>query len=213
MLFLIAPLNGQRFKRTICEVSVPTLYRWLSEAASENAERTHYKLTERDKLAFFESCGVAAVAFRLMVKRGEGAPPSLATYRRALDRELDTGTQQAARTGAAGRQQLRIALRDRVYGRNARWEADHTQLEVEVILPGRNAHTVRPWLTWIIDAGTRYIGGWAISPQPTRGEVLATIRTAVELNPIRGPFHGIPDMLVWDNGLEFTANAVTLRVA
>lgn len=191
-----------------CGVDRATIYRWLIAGRVVERERRTYSLTEDDKLAFFRARGDVANAHKLLKREvGEGTP-SMSTYRRAIDREFDEGTKAAAKYGAAGRAQRRIALRDRIYRRNERWELDHSQLEVEVI--GISIKTpARPWITWLIDAGTRYVGGWAISLNPTRGEVLCVIRQGVEDRPERGPFHGVPDVIVWDNGLEFTANAVS----
>lgn len=76
-----------------------------------------------------------------------------------------------------------------------------------MIAPGHTQPTI-PWVTWVVDVASRYIAGWAISLRPTRGEVLSVIRLGVESKPERGPLHGVPQVLVWDNGLEFTASAV-----
>lgn len=184
-----------------------TVYRWIKYGVPQPTS-TAYRLTERDKVAYFAACGYAAVAFRAMVAAGEGAPPSLSTYERALRRELDRATREAARHGASARKQFRVALRDRNYHRNERWEGDHTQLEIEIMVP-RRKEPARPWLTWFVDAGTRYVVGWAVSLRPTSGEVLAVLRVGVEQDPERGPVYGAPKMLVWDNGNEFLANAVT----
>ena len=135
--------------------------------------------------------------------------PSLSTFRRGIYAELDKATLEAAKGGIVARDKTRMVLIDREYARNERWEGDHTQLEVHVMAPHLTA-PVRPWLTWLIDAGTRYVVAWALSTErPTRGTVLAAIRMGVSENQAQGPTHGRPDMLVWDNGLEFTANAVT----
>lgn len=197
-----------RLAAEVFEVSTSTMYRWISRDDMARARRPHYELTHRDKLAYFMACGCAALAYQDMLQAGEGAPPSLSTYQRALNRDFDSGTRDAASVGARGRKQLRIALKDREYRRNERWEGDHTQLDIEVMVP-RRKKPMRPWLTWVEDAATRYVGGWAISLRPTRGEVLSVLRVAVEHSPQRGPLEGVPKVLVWDNGLEFTARAVT----
>lgn len=190
-----------------CGVSTSTVYRWLSNGPTPIA-RPKYELTERDQAEFFMACGNAALAYSEMRRKGGEAPPSYQTYVRAIRREFDAATIAAARHGARERAQYRIALRDRTYQRNERWEADHTQLEIEILPPGAKKPRL-PWITWIIDCGTRYVAGWALSLRPTRGEVLAAIRVAVEHSPERGPVHGRPKMIVWDNGLEFTASAVS----
>lgn len=190
-----------------CGVHRSTVYRWIENGVPQPRSNA-YKLTERDKVAYFMACGSAALAFREMVKKGDGAPPSLSTYERALRREFDRATRAAAKHGARARKQLRVAHRDRNYHRNERWDGDHTQLDIEVVVPGRK-EPARPWLTWFIDAGSRYIVGWAVSLRPTSGEVLAVLRAGIEKRPELGPVYGAPKILVWDNGYEFLANAVT----
>lgn len=190
-----------------CGVSQSTMYRWITAGSALPQARPNYKLTETELDAFYLTAGDSANA-HVMLTRTEGVkPPSLSTYRRAINRELSEAEIAGARHGARAVAQNQIALRGKSYRRNERWEADHKQLEVEVIPPGHTQPS-RPWVTWAIDAGSRFITGWSISLQPTHGEVLAMIRLGVESKPERGPLHGVPETLVWDNGHEFTANAV-----
>ncbi|MBJ7353772.1 MAG: Mu transposase C-terminal domain-containing protein [Thermoleophilaceae bacterium] len=85
-------------------------------------------------------------------------------------------------------------------------------MDLHVIAPGFS-NPVRPWITWLIDVGTRAVVGWSISAgDPHRGAVLAAIRSGVERDGEK-PFYGVPGELVWDNGNEFTANAVTEAAA
>jgi putative transposase len=92
--------------------------------------------------------------------------------------------------------------------RNQVWEADHAQLDVEV-LPLRGSRRVGPWLTVIEDGFSRLVMGWALSLQPTRAEVLAALREAIVVNVERGPWGGVPQLVRFDGGLEFLAAAVT----
>ncbi|MGB1583905.1 MAG: Mu transposase C-terminal domain-containing protein [Solirubrobacterales bacterium] len=190
-----------------CGVSQSTMYKWLIAGKSPSRKRPNYQLNENDIDAFYLASGDAANAF-VMLNRSPGpTPPSLSTYRRAIRRELSEAEIAGARHGARAVRQKQIALHGKTYRRNERWEADHKRLEIEVIPPGHTQPSI-PWVTWLIDVGTRYIGGWAISLRPTRGEVLSIIRQGVESRPEKGPLHGVPDTIVWDNGLEFTAKAV-----
>lgn len=191
----------------ICGVSESQLYRWLQKGSATRAKHDHYELTDADLFAYFTCRGDVANAFRMLQSDGN-APPSLTTFRRAINRDLDSGTRAAAKHGAAARAQHRVALRSKQFVRNERWEGDHVTLDIEVIGP-RSNKPQRPYLTWLIDCGTRHLLGWAVSLRPTRGEVLAAIRASVQSDPNRGPAHGVPLVMVWDNGLEFTASAVT----
>lgn len=191
----------------ICGVSESQLYKWLQKGTPRRKQLNRYELSSDDRFAYFTCCGDVANAFRMLQREGS-APPSLTTFRRAINRELDSGTRAAAKQGASARAQHRVALRSKEYARNERWEGDHVSLDIEVIAP-RTSTPQRPHLTWLIDCGTRHILGWAISLRPTRGEVLAAIRASVMKTPLRGPAHGVPLTMVWDNGLEFTASAVS----
>lgn len=203
----LKPGEVQRAAR-VCGVSQATIYRWLAKETPAQRSRERYAATEDDKVAVFTATGNLKLAYA--IRKSETTKlPSFSTFRRAILESLDTATLAAARHGIPGRDATRMVLFDRTYRRNERWEGDHTQLEIMITADHRET-PVRPWLTWIIDAGTRYVVGWALSTErPTRGTVLATIRQGVSHNSARSPVHGRPELLVWDNGLEFTANAVT----
>lgn len=204
-----APLPGDVMRAAqVCGVSRATIYRWLRKESASRISRPSYSPSEEDKVAVFTACGNLKLAYEIR-RIAQADVPSFSTFRRGILEALDAATLAAAKHGVPGRDAVRMTLMDRSYRRNERWEGDHTQLEV-VIVADHREQPVRPWLTWIIDAGSRYVVAWAISTErPTRGTVLATIRVGVLHEPNRGPVHGRPEMLVWDNGLEFTANAVT----
>jgi putative transposase len=88
------------------------------------------------------------------------------------------------------------------------WEADHDELDVRV-LPLRGRLLVRPWLTVIEDGFSRLVMGWALSLQPTSAEVLVAIREGIVIDPERGPWGGVPELIRFDGGREFLARAVT----
>lgn len=192
----------------VCGVSTATIYRWLAKGSAGRTGRSKFVPAEEDQVAVFQASGNITLAYELRKREGANLP-SLATFRRGMLTSLDRATLAAARGGIAARDANRMVLSDRRYRRNERWEGDHTQLEISIV-SDHLEQPVRPWLTWLIDAGTRYLVGWALSTErPTRGAVLAAIRMGVSHNPQFGPAHGRPELLFWDNGLEFTANAVT----
>lgn len=195
-----------------CGVSPSTVYRWVQAGRPRSRTYERHQLTDSEATAFFRARGDVAAAHReIKATIGEVAP-SLSTYRRAVMREFDLPTRLAAKRGLPGRDQARIVLRQPPRNRNERWEGDHKKLEVRVLAP-EHANPVRPWITWLIDVGSRAVMGWGLSVgQPNRGSVLAAIRCGVERDGEK-PFYGVPGELLWDNGLEFTASAVTEAAA
>lgn len=83
---------------------------------------------------------------------------------------------------------------------------DHTDLPV-LVLPPRGP-AVRPWLTSIVDDGTRALLGWSIALTPHAGTVLTALRMALVEDHRRGPFGAVPAMVRVDRGLDFAAEAV-----
>lgn len=201
-----------RAAATACGVSESTMYRWISVGQPSRRRYTNHVLTDDEATAFFAARGDVAAAHRSLVAAEGVSPPSLSTYRRALRREFDAPTRSAASRGLPGRDQRRIVLRHPALKRNERWEGDHKALNMHVLAPG-SSNPVRPWITWLIDVGTRGIMGWGLSSgPPNRGSVLAAIRCGVERDGDK-PFYGVPGELLWDNGLEFTSSAVTEAAA
>jgi putative transposase len=103
-----------------------------------------------------------------------------------------------ARFGQAGRREHGLYLRYEALHRNAVWQADHKQLPVLVVPPGRR-RARRPWVTLFLDDLSRAIMGWAISLQPSSAEALAALRAAILLDSDRDPSGGLPSRLRWDH--------------
>ncbi|MCA1835219.1 MAG: hypothetical protein LC721_02300 [Actinobacteria bacterium] len=57
------------------------------------------------------------------------------------------------------------------------------------------------------------ITGWALSLVPNAATVLAAVRRGIVVDPARGPFGGLPEVLRPDNGLEFAAAALRRSAA
>jgi putative transposase len=81
------------------------------------------------------------------------------------------------------------------------WEMDHKNLPIMVLLP--RGRSCRPWLTSIVDTGTRALIGWAIALTPSSATVLTALRMALVHERDRGPFGGVPALVRYDGGLEF----------
>lgn len=134
------------------------------------------------------------------------AQVSLRTLQRAFRRELTPAQLAAWRHGEAGRRAAGVYLTRGPSRRNEVWEMDHKQLPV-LVLPPRGP-AVCPWLTTVLDDGTRSLIGWAIALTPHTGTVLTAIRMALVYDVARGPYGAVPAAYRIDRGLEFTATAV-----
>ncbi|MEU0256533.1 hypothetical protein ABZ299_29555 [Streptomyces sp. NPDC006184] len=62
-----------------------------------------------------------------------------------------------------------------------------------------------PWLTTVVDDGTRALLGSAIADAPTSGAVLTAMRIALTHKPDVSPFGAVPELVPIDRGLEFAA--------
>lgn len=129
------------------------------------------------------------------------------TLQQAYARELTPGERAGWIGGEDARRASQVYLRRPPVARNATWEMDHKLLPILVRPPRGPA--VCPWLTSVIDDGTRALVGWAIALTPHTGTVLTAIRMGMDADPARGPFGAVPAMVRIDRGLEFAAAAVT----
>jgi len=191
-------------------VSRATLYRWMREGRVPTRERSRYELSDRATQLFFEHRGNVSAMRRALV-RDDLEAPSRATLARAVRREFSRGARGYVREGAGAWRKYELTLRWEPANRNDIWEADHKELAV-LVIPPRHKHPVRPWVTLFLDAATRAVMGWSLSLRPTSAEVLAALRMAILEAPGDGPFCGVPDVIRWDNGLEFVANAISEAV-
>jgi putative transposase len=188
-------------------VSERTVWRWAANTSpSGRVERDRYELTEADRRDYADWNGNVAALWRARVAAGGSVPP-LRTLQRAFGRELSPGERATVTEGVEGRRRHEVYLRWEPVCRNARWEADHKELPV-LVTPPRGARGVKPWMTVFLDCYSRLIMGWALSLRPDSATVLAALRRGLVVDPARGPFGGVPRVLVPDNGLEFATTAL-----
>ena len=209
-------------------VSERTVWRWLGTPGTEPArtgpQRYALSPADREAFAYFRGNIAAVTRARAAVvsgaARAAGAPVpeflvegwagaeavSERTLQRAFERELTPAELAAWRTGEDGRRAASVYLTRPLTGRNVVWEMDHKQLPI-LVLPPRGP-AVCPWLTSVIDDGTRVLVGWAIALTPHTGTVLTALRMALTADQTRGPFGAVPAMVRVDRGLEFAAGAV-----
>lgn len=188
-------------------VGESTVWRWLAADDDLPRTRARYELTEADRDDYLDWRGNIAALRRARLARGEPVPP-LRTLQRAFARDLSPAQAAFAVDGVEGRRRHEVYLRWEPVRRNALWEADHKQLPVHVLMK-RAIRPIMPWVTIFLDGFSRLIMGWALSAQPNTGTVLAALRQGMVIDPERGPFGGVPEVLRPDNGLEFVNN--TLR--
>ena len=148
--------------------------------------------------------GNAAAVWRELEAEG-GAGCSRREVQRRFATTLTAAERAAAHGGELARRAHSLHLRWEAGHRNEVWQADHKQLDVLVIAPGRTRPRA-PWVTWCVDDYSRAVMGWALSLQPSSAEVLAALRAS--MLPSANGLAGRPRRLRVDNGLEFTARAV-----
>ncbi|MEV7189889.1 hypothetical protein [Kitasatospora sp. NPDC093102] len=114
--------------------------------------------------------------------------PSLATFLRAVRRDLTAGERAGYRKGPEAARALDVfGKRPRTW-RNHVWEGDHVQAPLRVVA---DAQLVRPYVTWFIDCATKAITGVAVTPGcPSRASILAALRAAVLRTGPYGPIGG-----------------------
>jgi putative transposase len=192
-------------------VSSATIRRWVASGGAATLEREGWQPTQEDKLLFFECRGNVAEVFRRRIANGLAAP-SRRQLERAFHKAFTPAERAFAKDGEEGYRRHSVYLRVEQAHRNELWQADHVQLPIWVTVP-RRTDWFKPWGTFFIETTSRAIPGYAISLQPTAAEVLAGLRSAMLVDLERGPFGGVPDMVLWDNGAEFLSDDVTQAMA
>ena len=210
-----------------------TVWRWLArgEAQGRPARPERHELTDTDREAFayFRGNVTAVGRARTAVVAGDeraagvpvpqflvegwagAAPVALRTLQRAFAEQMTPGERAYWASGEAGRRAADVYLQRPWTPRNQVWELDHKKLPI-LLLP-RRGPAVKPWLTSVIDDGTRVLLGWAITLTPSTATVLTALRMALTHDEQRGPFGAVPARTRIDRGLEFAAQAVTEALA
>jgi putative transposase len=205
------PAGALRVAAVSLGVSERSLRRWKADGGYAPQKRQAWKLTAEAIEAFYRSGGRPASAWRTLSEAGADIPSQRAFYR-ALERELAPAERAYARDGEEGWRRNSVYLKWEPQARNDVWEADHAQLDVEVVAL-RGSRLQRPWLTVIEDAYSRLIMGWALSLYPTSAEVLTALREAIVIDDDRGPWGGVPHVVRFDGGKDFLSKAVARAAA
>jgi putative transposase len=184
-----------------------TIWRWVTNGGATRSKREQWQPMDEDLLLYFECGGNVRAVWERRRQAGQ-SKPSERQLRRAFEEALTPAERAYAKDGIAGYRRYSLHLRVEQEHRNELWQADHCQLPIWVGVP-RRTDWFQPWVTLFLDCRTRAIAGYAISLQPTAAEVLAAVRSAITVDSERGPFGGVPEMILWDNGREFLSDDVT----
>lgn len=187
-------------------VSVATMWRWTARGEIPAVTRQRYQVGEDEIVALHNVRGNASHAAHLIRKANGGAGPSERTIRRALAKQV-TGVERAAmRTGRDGIRDRQLHLRFEAERRNQIWECDHKELSLRVL---HGDDIVSPWATILIDAKSRAVPGWYLTPgRPTAESTFLCLIDAIGTRE-DGDCGGVPESIRWDNDPTFTADAIT----
>lgn len=191
-------------KVAAAQVGIPqsTLARYLAKGLPSAADRPRFRWTAELVPYLQVSGGDVTFARELIAAdHGEEGLPQVRQLQRAVRRDLDPATIVEIKHGHRAAMQMRTVLRVEQSRRNELWLADHKQLDVWAV-PLRGSKPIKPWMTIILDSYSRRLLGAALSIRPNQGHVLAALRSAIARA-------GVPEGLLFDRGLEFTADAIT----
>lgn len=143
----------------------------------------------------------------------DGRPvPSLSTFRRRVLAGMSSHALAVAKAGPRASRDARVHLPREVEERGATYLLDHTELPIWVVPEGHRTAS-RPWMTVVMDSGSRYVLAWVLTfGTPTAEEVRAalmcafTIRAAADGQTAVG---GLCDRAMWDRGLDFLSDLIT----
>ena len=186
------------------DVSPRSVWRWMAIPAV-GEERTPWQPSEDDVVVYARWCANASAAWR--ERRAAGvAVPSLRTFQAGMATALTRGQRAGLRAGERARREFDAYLRWEPEARNDVWEADHKQLDIDVVVRAADG-PVRPWLTLFVEGFSRVVPGWALSIQPSAASILAAFGAGVSISPAK-PWGGVPVWLRVDQGADFLGAAL-----
>jgi putative transposase len=198
----------------ISDYSKRHLMRLVKRAEDEpDIKPSGFHLDEACITAVFLTVGCIAGAYRQLQRDGHENLPTLRQFQRIVNKEMGTHMLGYARGGSQFARQFNIYSQTKVVHRNHTWELDQIELPIWVV-PHGHKQAVRPWLSVVLDRATSYPMSWVLTfGSPSSEEVRAcliqamTVRVAPDGQTLVG---GRPLRAVFDRGLEFLAEAITM---
>jgi transposase InsO family protein len=155
--------------------------------------------------------GSVAQLHQDLCNKGKDPGVSKRTMQRYFATDFDQRVRAAAKDGYSGLKAAWPVFDREVAHRNDEWAVDHTQLPNWVRLP--DGTCVKPWLTTVLDAATRMVLAFTLSPYSPNTEVsVETVALAAEgFTTEDGVFvGGQPLSLHSDRGSDLATHAMTI---
>lgn len=198
--------------------SIRHLQRLLATPRKEDTgAKPKFEVDETVIQAVYLTSGSITGARRLLAKDQRYAAhheiPSLSTFRRRVVETVGSHGLAVAKRGTVAAREVRVHLPGEEYERGETYLLDHTELPIYVVPEGTRTAS-RPWLTAVMDAGSRYIVGWVLTTGrlPDAGQVRAALMTAIDLRLApdgQTTVGGAPERCHWDRGLDFLSDLIT----
>jgi putative transposase len=180
------------------------LYR-LATTPVKDPERVPWEPSPRAIELYYELRGRAAKVARRLHREGSPAP-GVRQVQRAFG-ALGSDEREFVKHGVVARRAHSGTLRWEAAYRNAIWQIDAVRLKIWVRLP-TGAVVSELILVYPIDCLTRVIPGFMVAPTESSDAVLEALRDSILISA-DSPFGGVPEMMMFDNGMAFLAKAVT----
>lgn len=198
--------------------SIRHLQRLLATPQKGDARsKPQFEVDEAVIQAVYLACGSITGARRLLGKDERFAAhhdiPSLSTFRRRVVETVGSHGLAVAKRGTVAAREVRVHLPGEEYERGETYLLDHTELPIYVVPEGMRTAS-RPWLTAVMDAGSRYIVGWVLTTGrvPDAEQVRAALMAAIDLRLApdgQTTVGGAPERCHWDRGLDFLSELIT----
>jgi len=186
-----------------------TVYRWIKEGVPVVKEPRPLPV---EMIRLFAECRANIARTYARAVRELGYELCQRHLARQIHATLSRADIEMLRTGEEGFRRFTVFLRWEAQHRNQIWEMDSWEAPVWVRVK-RGRRPFKPWMVVIIDAYSRAILSIIpIQGRPTQANVLAALYQAIVRDEGQ-LFCGLPDVVRWDNGLEFLGDAVTALAA
>jgi transposase InsO family protein len=193
------------------EISEGHAWKLIREAPRSPKPRG-WRVTEEVRDVFYDEYACAAKLHQHFVEIGKPLPISPRQLRRALHDQISSEERAFAKKGFRARRDHTGCLRWEAPYRNAIWQTDFTWLKVRVQLPGPGVRIAKAGVLRFIDCKTRTIVGWTVISTESSDAVLEGLYHAIVVDEDH-PFGGLPDLIMYDNGLAFLAIVIERAAA